>query len=125
MPTGAVLLARTQSPLSESQLHRLRERFVAENHLDQEDFYPGGPLVVINNPDEGPMPIKDEGSVWLTSNIVTAYFGPGYERGDPKLLTRCAEWLERTVPGAEVWYGHDVGDENLRPFGPAESGRRC
>ena len=120
MPTGAVLLVRTQLPLSESQLVRLRELFLAENHLGEEDFYPGGPLVVIRNPNEGPMPIEGGRSLWLDTNILRAYFGPGYERGDVELLTRCAAWLEGNIPGGEVWYGHDVDDDNLRPFGAAE-----
>ena len=120
MPTGAVLLVCTRSSLGESQLHLLRERFLAENHLDQEDFRAGGPLVVINNPSEGPMPIRDEGCLWLNANLYRSYFGAGYERGDAELLTRCAAWLERNVPDGEVWYGHDVDDDNLRPFGPDE-----
>jgi hypothetical protein len=120
MPTGAVLLVRTRHPLSEFQLCRLRELFLAENHLGEEDFYVGGPLIAVRHPDEGPMPVRDEGSLWLNANLYRAYFGPGYERGDVELLTRCAAWLESNIPEGEVWYGHDVDDENLRPFGPAE-----
>lgn len=120
MPTGAVLLVRTQSPLGEPQLRRLRELFVAENHLNGDDFYSDGPLTVVRSPDEGPMPLGDEGGLWINANIRRAYFGPGYERGDVGLLTRCAAWLESNIPGGEVWYGHDVDDDNLRPFGAAE-----
>ena len=120
MPTGAVILVRTPSALSESQLHSLRELFLAENHLSKDDFYSGGPLTIIRNPAEGPMPIRDENSLWLNVNIYRSYFGPGYERGDVELLTRCATWLESNIPGSEVWYGHDVNDDNLRPFGAAE-----
>ena len=120
MPTGAVLLVRIRHPLIESQLNRLRELFLAENHLAEEDFYVDGPLVVVRHPDEGPMPIRDESSLWINANLYRAYFGPGYERGNLELITRCAKWLEENIPGGEVWYGHDADDDNLRPFGPSE-----
>ena len=120
MPTGAVILVRTHASLVESQLQRLRELFLADNDLDKDDFYLDGPLKVIPSPEEGPMPLRDESSLWINANICMSYFGPGYERGDVELLTRCAAWLESNVPGGEVWYGHDVGDDNLRPFGAAE-----
>jgi hypothetical protein len=120
MPTGAVLLVRTQRPLSDSQLSRLRELFLAENQLGEGDFYPDGPLIIIRSRNEGPIPIEDGRSLWLDTNILRSYFGPGYQRGDVELLTRCAAWLESNVPGGEVWYGHDVDDDNLRPFGAAE-----
>jgi hypothetical protein len=120
MPTGAVLLVRMQRSLSESELGRLREQFLAENRLSEDDFYPGGPLIIIRDENEGPMPIRDGRSLWINTNILRSYFGPGYTRGDVELITRCAAWLESHVPGGEVWYGHDVDDDNLRPFGPAE-----
>lgn len=90
MPTGAVLLVRMQRSLSESALARLRELFLAENRLGEDDFYPGGPLIIIRHPNEGPMPIRDGRSLRLNTNIFRSYFGPGYKRGDVELITGTA-----------------------------------
>jgi hypothetical protein len=38
------------------------------------------------------------------------------KRGNIELFIKCAEWLERRLPGCLVYYGHDVDDENLRLF---------
>jgi hypothetical protein len=32
------------------------------------------------------------------------------------LYVKSAEWLERNIPKCEVYYGHDVDDENISLF---------
>ena len=99
MPIGAVLLVRTQSSLSESELHRLRELFMTENRLGEDDFYSGGPLVVIRNPAEGPMPLRDEKSLWLDANDLQGVFRAGVREGRRK----AHHWV-RSVAG-EQYHG--------------------
>lgn len=36
------------------------------------------------------------------------YYGEGYERGPFPQIYMLAEWLERNIPGAAVWYGGDT-----------------
>jgi hypothetical protein len=61
----------------------------------------------------------DESSVWLDLNLWKSYYGAGYERGDPELFIRSAEWLEQHLPGSEIYYGHDVNDQNISRFDSA------
>ncbi len=116
MPTGAVLLARLRVELAEEFLQKLRGQLSEDLELDSEDFYSDGPLILVRNVNEGPIPIDDGVSSWVNVNLWKSYYRPGYERGDLELFVRCAEWLEQHLENCEVWYGHDVDDENLRVF---------
>lgn len=49
----------------------------------------------------------EEGETFIRVFPATRYYGKGYERGDISFLIMLAEWLERVIPGAEVWYGGD------------------
>ena len=44
------------------------------------------------------------------------FYGPGYERGDLLHLIALAEWVEKTIPGAEVWYGGDSSGICAKPW---------
>ena len=89
--------------------------------LTAEDFHVSGPLQVVPEADQQYMPIKDPHRVWLDVNLWKPYYSPDYERGNPELFVKCAEWLEQRLPGCEIFYGHDVGEENLILFdGPAK-----
>ena len=84
--------------------------------LTTDDFYLSGPLIVVPEKDRSDMPVKDESSAWLNVNLWKSYFGPGYERGNAELFVKVADWLEQQLPGSEVYYGHDVGGENVSKF---------
>jgi len=113
---SAVINVRLPHPLTAECLTLLRQRLPAECGLTDEDFYIDGPLVP--EPHEWAMPVQDGVSRWYRANLYRAFYSPDYQRGDPPLLVRVAEWLEVNMPGGEVWYGHD-GSDDLRPFGPA------
>ena len=116
MPTGAVMLIRLASEPVWGDPNRWRRDILTE--FDPEIFRYRGPLEVVEPADYwGPM--SADGSTWIDVGVTEAYYGKGYERGDLPLLVRIAEWLERRIPGAEVWYGHDAADE-AQPFGPPE-----
>jgi len=53
-------------------------------------------------------------------NLCYSYFGRDYKRGDIVFFIKCAEWLENRFPNCEVWYGHDIDDENISRFGIVE-----
>ena len=117
MPTGAVLVVRLREFPEAAALNRWRRDLL--NSFDPGNFLHSGPLEIVEDACHGPVPVND-GSVWLDVGVDEAYYGKGYERGDPELLIRMAEWLERSIPSCEVWYGHDCSDESIESFGPAE-----
>lgn len=87
--------------------------------FDPDGFSHEGPLKIVRDAGHGPVPVAD-GSTWLDVGTNQAYYGEGYERGDAEYLVQLAEWLERQMPGCEVWYGHDAADESIKPFGAQE-----
>lgn len=116
MPTRGLLYLRVPEPLSDAALMDLRARFVTELGLDPDNdlMAPWVPLEPSADSEFLPGP----SAYWYEANLAKAYYGPGYERGYLPLFVRCAEWLELTVPGGEVWYGNDETDESVHPFGP-------
>ena len=98
------------------ELQSLREEFMQAMTLTLEDFYHTGPLIVVPESDRGYMPVKDESGAWLDVNLWRSYFGPGYKRGNAELFVKVGEWLEDRFPGAKVYYGHDVDDQNVTQF---------
>ncbi len=120
MPVGAVLLARLRYTPHHETLEVLRTNLLKDLSLDAEEhFYSDGPLVLVKNSEEGPIPthtLHDTDDCWVNINLHRAYYGLGYERGDLPLFIACAEWLETHLCGCEVWYGHDTGDDHLHLF---------
>ena len=102
--------------LEAEELECLRREFMQAMELTAEDFYVDGPLTVVPAEDHKYMPEKEAEAAWLEVNLWKAYYGPGYERGNPELFVSCAEWLEQRLTGARLYYGHDVGDENVSLF---------
>ena len=47
---------------------------------------------------------------------MSRYYGPGYERGDYATIYLVAQWIERMIPGGEVWYGGDSSGVNATRF---------
>ena len=119
MPTAVKMYVRLDHPLSPAEVESLREEFMQAMTLTLEDFYYTGPIVIVSAEDRPYVPVKDETSCWLDVNLWRSYFGPGYERGNAELFVRVAEWLEQRWPGAEIFYGHDVNDENVSRFDDA------
>ena len=107
---------RLDQPLSPAGVQSLREEFMQAMSLTLEDFYHTGPLVIATEEDRPYMPVQDATSFWLDVNLWRSYFGPGYKRGNAELFVKVAEWFEQRLPGAEVYYGHDVGHENVSRF---------
>lgn len=54
------------------------------------------------------------GECLLKVHLFGRYYGPGYERGDILKYCAVAEWIETNLPGAELWYGGDSGDDLVR-----------
>jgi len=119
MPVGGVLLVRLREPPDGGDLSRWRRDFLGEFAADDSDCIGlGGPLLVVKA-GAGPDPLED-GSTWLDVGLERSYYGEGYERGDPTFFVRVAEWLERRIPDSEIWYGNDIADDTIKPFGAAE-----
>ena len=36
--------------------------------------------------------------------------------GETGFFIKCASWLESRIPGCQIYYGHDVNDENVSLF---------
>jgi hypothetical protein len=116
MPTGVKMYVRMNEAFSPEALQLLRNEFMQAISLTADDFYFSGPLIVVPEDERGYMPVIDESSVWLDVNLWKSYYGPGYQRGNPELFVKCAEWLEERLRGSEIYYGHDVGHENVSLF---------
>lgn len=52
----------------------------------------------------------------LKVSLFTRYYGIGYERGDLIGLIATAEWLERNIPNARVYYGGDSSGVIIDPW---------
>lgn len=116
MPTAVRMYVRLPQALSPGQLQALRNEFMQAMSLTTEDFYYEGPLIVVAEEERKYMPVKDDLSFWIAVNLWRSYFGPGYVRGNPELFARVAEWFEKRLEGAEIYYGHDVDSENVALF---------
>jgi len=116
MPTGVKMYVRLNELPSSEELKFLRDEFMQAIALTADEFYISGPLTVVPEADHMYMPVKDRSSTWLEVNLWRSYVGPGYERGDPELFVKIAEWLEARLPGSEIYYGHDVDDQNVSLF---------
>ena len=64
--------------------------------------------------EQDPPIIASENEWLLEVNLMTRYYGEGYERGDLLMICATAEWCEANLPGAEVWYGGD--SRAIEPF---------
>src|SRR5271166_4621205 len=117
MPVWGVLVVRLRELPDAGDINRWRRDLLTD--FDPGIFSHDGPLEIVRGPHEGPVPVQDA-STWLDLGTTLAYYGRGYERGDPELYVRLADWLERRIPGSEVWYGTDEADESIKPFGTHE-----
>jgi hypothetical protein len=116
VPVRGLLYLRLSDPLPDTALDELRIRFIRELGLEPDNdlMAPWVPLQAEAYPQCLPGPP----ACWYEANLAVSYYGPGYERGHLPQFLRCAEWLEAAVPGGEVWYGNDVTDDSVHPFGP-------
>lgn len=117
MPTGAVLLVRLDQILPEAELDRCREALGSDLDVAPHDFRDGGPLLRLAMGDIRLPDVFAPGG-WLDVNLWQAFYSPTCRRGDIVLMVSVAEWLERVIPGAEIWYGMR-GDFAVTPFTPA------
>lgn len=69
---------------------------------------------------DGPDVHPEPGERFLSVALSGRYYGPAYERGPLPDFIAIAEWLERRIPEAVVWYGGDSSGVAIRPFGKAE-----
>jgi hypothetical protein len=67
---------------------------------------------------DGPDIVPACGEIFIEVNLWLRYYGEGYERGPLHRIVMVAEWLERNIPGGEVWYGGDSSGVLAKPFGP-------
>lgn len=120
MPTGVKMLVRLDRLPGQFSLQDLRAEFLDAMSLNaKDDFYYEGPLVLVSEEDRAYMPVKDRQSSWLDVNLWKSYYGYGHAGGDLELFIKCAEWFERRLPNCQVYYGHDVSDENISLFDKA------
>lgn len=66
---------------------------------------------------DGPSIVAENGECLLEVNIMSRYYGVGYERGDILTLGGIATWCEINIPGCEVWYGGDSSGVCAKPWG--------
>jgi hypothetical protein len=117
------MFAKVPRALDEAELERLRHEIVRQFGEDIE-FCLDGPLVPRAHDERVTLPPAGPCGQWIDLNVHASYYDPGYRRGDLPLFVKIADWVERVIPGAELWYGHDVGDDTIWPFGPAERARK-
>lgn len=116
MATGAVLLIRVKSLISNDEIERLVSSIYSKFNLTPDDFYSDGPIKLIEDENHGPIPVNKLEDIWYDLNIFGAYYDEHYPRGDIQLYLQIAEWLEKNVSNCEVWYGHDVDDKSFVLF---------
>ncbi len=61
---------------------------------------------------------REKSVAFIDVSVCGRYYGPGYERGNLWIYIAVAEWCERNLPGARVYYGGDSG-ETLELFDAA------
>lgn len=69
-------------------------------------YYPEIVLGKIHTQD-GPDINAADDEWFIEVNLVTRYYGVGYERGNWQVIVNVARWLELNI-GGEVWYGGDT-----------------
>lgn len=119
MPTGVVILVKTAQDISEEELNRLRSKFMEDMNLTKSDFYSfskGGPLIRVTNKEYEIVPKDEKIFSWFDVAFWRSFYGIGYERGDIELYVRSAEWIEKNIPGSQVFYGSDAGDDSIVLF---------
>ena len=116
MPTNVVMLVRCEECITETELRELRTRFMSDLSLSMDDFYLRGPLTRVTNAEVEAIPADDQKSEWFGVNLWKSYYGPGYERGDPRLFVKVAEWLEQNIRNCEVYYGNDSTADQVQLF---------
>ncbi len=128
MGIDAEMFVRTKRAVSDRDVerwaYRLGEAFGHERFFLMERDWEGQPRHAINRcavyEQDGPDIVPEEGETFLTLSLYGRYYGEGYERGDLPFLIMLSEWLERNIPGGEVWYGGDSSSVIAKPFGKAE-----
>jgi hypothetical protein len=65
---------------------------------------------------DGPDIRPRKGETFVRVRLWTRYYGPGYERGNFRLIHDLAEVLETIFPESEVWYGGDSSGVLAEPF---------
>ena len=113
MGIDAQMFAKTRAKLTEDGVRRLsvdlvsgfgREHFVLWN--EEPDPHHALELTDVYTQD-GPDIVPAKGETFVLAHLSGRFYGPGYERGDLPTYIMVADWLERRIEGAEVWYGGD------------------
>ena len=129
MGIDAELLVRTRPGLSTVEVRHLAvdlveafwsERFVV---IRPDSFWPNGrhALEIVESwEQDGPTIFPDPGEQFIRVNLATRYYGPSYERGDLPSIVMIADWLERRIADAHIWYGGDSSGVLAEPFGKTE-----
>lgn len=129
MGVDARMLVKTRAPVTADQVrdwaYHLASAFGPEKFLLIRPNSPGSrhwplqhALTIIEEYAQEGLPILPaEGETLIEVNLFGRYYGRHYERGDAPFIISVADWLERRIPGGEIWYGGDNG--RLGPFGEA------
>lgn len=118
MGIDAQMFVRTMQPLTKEAVSVLCVQLLEE--FDALHFWirdGGGPLELrLVFLQDGP-PIRPKpGETFVEVHLVCRYFGLGYPRGPMPLIAAVAEWLEKNIPGGEVWYGGDSSGALAEPL---------
>lgn len=65
---------------------------------------------------DGPDIHPEPGESFIELSLMGRYYGEGYERGSITDYLAMAEWLERRIPDARVFYGGDSSGVLAEPF---------
>ncbi len=99
-------------------MDRVRNELPAALDLSVDDYFlVESPLQTLGA-EELDFPVLDYEDIhWFDVGLWDDLWTPQYPRGDLPLYVRIAEWLERRIPGSEIWYGSDCDDgESLAVF---------
>ena len=108
MPLGVEIYATTDVQLDEKSVKVLNDDLI-DQFTNDRFIGPDDCALTLVSPDEYQF-FEDEltGSATLIeAHPITAYYGPGYERGYWPELATIIEFLRRRVPDSRVWYGED------------------
>lgn len=127
MGIDAEMFVRTKEPVTQEQVkswaYHLGSSFGSNRfwiwHEDKRHCL----QIVDEYKQDGDSIYPEPGETFIRVYPATRYYDKGYERGDLPFLIMLAEWLEKIIPGAEVWYGGDSSGYLASKFDEDARGR--
>lgn len=131
MGIDAQMFVKTKHHYSEWEVRRLsvdlceafwREPFFLFEPGEYDDMPNGRHAleIITKYEQDGDDIIPKRGEQFIEVHLADRYYGKGYERGPIATHIAIAEWLERRIPDAQVFYGGDSSGVLAEPFGKLE-----